>query len=499
MKRQVIALISTVILTSYSLSTSAQSQTFQPGVYWMNDPDAEFDGNLYAKTLTGQCVRLIGTDPNPENTVLAVNRGHTQGAIGNYTMFLVKADTLIAENLTFGNYCNVDLVYAADKRKNRKRRAEAIVQSQIGVCDGTQFVHIKNCRFISRLNMCNFVGAQEALFENCYIECGDDALAGNAIYKDCKLVFYSSKPFYSTGRGATFDNCDIYICREGSRKKVKSVIQYFTKEPSSIVVNNVRIHTEINDVKLSWTKDNNPDLCSANNVTLNGLDAIIDTVYRHTVIERQMIPNGSRVIDGLTWTFDSFKPSDTKQYTWEAISDIPAWYYGTAADGAEGHKGYVQNVRGARIWIDSPSYSVTLNLCPCKTAGQGFGSATGQYLDICLHMDSTTLSGYGIRLERTPDYDHAVEATLIEYVNGKSVPIMKPKKCELYKTLCQVTVVRKHSRLHAYIRHGKETMHLRAYLPHSTTYQISRAIMIQHTGTAGSGSTLIENVSIAVE
>lgn len=485
-------LILIILLCIYDITIQAQSQTFTPGVYWINDPDAEFDGNLYARTLIGRCVRLTGTDSVPENTVLAVSRGHTQGAIGNYTMFLVKADTLIAENLTFGNYCNVDLIYAADKSKNRKRRAEAVVQSQIGVCNGTQFVYARNCRFISRLNMCNFVGARKALFEDCYIECGDDALAGNATYRNCTLVFYSSKPFYSSGRGATFENCDIHIRREGHSRKAKSVTQYFTKVPSPVTLDNVRIHSDIKEVRLGWTKDNNPSICKAVNVTLNGKEVLIDTIFRRTIIERHPIPNGTKIIDNRTWVFSSFKPSDTKEYTWEAETGTPAWYYGTAQDGAEGHTGYIQNTRGAQIIIDSDTDAVSMTLCPCKTAGQGFGSATGQYLDICICMDSTTLTGYGLRFQRSKDYDHAVVTSLVRYTDGIITHITEPKKCELYKTPCKVTLHKRKSRLHAVISHGKGTMRLKAPLPQPTIRR--GCIIIQHTGTPGASATLIEDV-----
>ena len=45
--------------------------------------------------------------------------------------------------------------------------------------------------------------------------------------------------------------------------------------------------------------------------------------------------------------------------------------------------------------------SLTLNVDPTKTAGQGFGSATGQYMDVCLKFDTRSLTGYGLRIIRT--------------------------------------------------------------------------------------------------
>ena len=36
----------------------------------------------------------------------------------------------------------------------------------------------------------------------------------------------------------------------------------------------------------------------------------------------------------------------------------------------------------------------SLNVDASKTAGQGFGSATGQYLDLYIKFDTRTLTGY---------------------------------------------------------------------------------------------------------
>ena len=477
-----------------------QTITYPVGVHWLNDPDAAFDGNIYAQTLSGGCVRLVGGDSDPTHTILAVNRGHTQGAMGNYTMFHVTADTLIAENITFGNYCNVDLHYLPDPIQDRKRRASAVVQSQIGVCDGTKLVHARGCRFISRLNMCNFVGAEKAIFENCYIECGDDALAGNAVYRHCQLVFFSSKPFYSTDKGAIFDDCDIYIKRESQPSS--HLTQYFTKVPSPVTLNNVRIHSDYK-VNLAWAKDNDPDICHAVGVTLNGKKARIDEKKRRTVIERQIISNGKELINGAQWTFESFKPSDTKQYDWMTDASVPAWYYGTAVDGAEGYRGYVQNVRGARIVIDGErgvrgkKKKIRVTLCPCKSAGQGFGSATGQYLDLCLAMDTVTMSGYGLRFERTPDYDHAVAVSLIEYRNECITHITLPEKCELYKSPCRATVELVHGLLSATITHNRQKQTIKYPVGmQAADNAYGEAYIIQHTGSVGSNATLIADCKV---
>ncbi|MDE6692302.1 MAG: hypothetical protein K2K05_02855 [Muribaculaceae bacterium] len=89
-----------------------------PGVYWLDDPDSPTTampkaGSSVPFAIEVACdtLSIIGTDPDAEATVFAVNRGQTQGAIGNFTMLHFIGRQLKVENMTFGNYCNVDLEY----------------------------------------------------------------------------------------------------------------------------------------------------------------------------------------------------------------------------------------------------------------------------------------------------------------------------------------------------------------------------------------------------
>ncbi len=154
-------------------------------------------------------MKFQGLSNDPTNVVLACNRGQTIGAKGNFTMFRFFGNGTAAENITFGNYCNVDLNYPLLPKLNRKKRASAIVQAQLIICDGDKIL-ARNSRFVSRLNLCPFVGGKRVLFDRCHFESTDDALCGTGVYLNCTLDFYSSKPFYRTnGTGAVFLNCDI--------------------------------------------------------------------------------------------------------------------------------------------------------------------------------------------------------------------------------------------------------------------------------------------------
>ncbi len=244
-----------------------------PSVYWLDDPDdpdvrTDKGGTPYAVRIKCASLKIVGLSVNPEDIVFAVNRGQTQGAEGNFTMFHFSGYSLETRNITFGNYCNTDLVYPRNIKLNRNRRKAAIVQAQIGICEDTDRLFAENCRFISRLNLCPFVGARRSLYDNCYFECTDDALSGSAVYLNCRFCFFSSKPFYSTAEtGAVFLNCDITCLGSG--------VQYFTKVPGQVTVIDTRFHSE-KPIDIKWTHDASDIICRQENVTLNGRPYIID-------------------------------------------------------------------------------------------------------------------------------------------------------------------------------------------------------------------------------
>ncbi|MCH5234615.1 MAG: hypothetical protein J1E16_04920 [Muribaculaceae bacterium] len=248
-----------------------------PSVYWLDDPDDTAiryptgnTGNIpYAAEISCDTLSIIGLSKNPEDVVFAVNRGQTQGAIGNYTMLHFKGKSLHTENMTYGNYCNIDLEYPSNPSFNRQKRNNAIVQAQLGICDGTDRLFARNCRFLSRLNLCPLVGARRSLYKDCYFECTDDALSGSAVYLDCQFTFYSGKPFYSTSpTGAVFLNCDINSKVVGH--------QYLTKMPGMVTLIDTRFTGDPN-IELQWTPYISPIRSYQSNVTLNDKQVKIDS------------------------------------------------------------------------------------------------------------------------------------------------------------------------------------------------------------------------------
>ncbi|MCB0638247.1 MAG: hypothetical protein KDC54_16575 [Lewinella sp.] len=230
-----------------SHGTEAEPMTLYlaPYVYWIDDPDdpavrvPELGGRTpYGLVIACEWLRFQGLTQDPRNVVLAANRGQTIGAEGNFTLFQFRGDGTRSENLTFGNYCNVDLEFPLKPALNRPRRAGAIVQAQLIHCNGDKIV-ARNTRFISRLNLCPFVGAKRALFDRCHFESTDDALCGTGVYLRSTFDFYSSKPFYHTrGTGAVFLDCDITAYTLNR--------QYFTKANGQVAVVDTRFAIDEN-------------------------------------------------------------------------------------------------------------------------------------------------------------------------------------------------------------------------------------------------------------
>ena len=749
-----------------------------PYVYWIDDPDdeeirvASGGDTPYGMVINCDHLHLIGLTKDPYNVVLAVNRGQTQGAKGNYTMFYIDGRGTHTENLTMGNYCNVDLEYPLKPELSREKRTETITQSQLVITNGDKVI-AKNCNFLSRLNACPFVGSARALFVDCHIECGDDALPGTAVFLDCTLRFTSSKPFYNTsGTGAVFLNCEITSDVDGA--------QYLTKAGGTVTLVDCNFISDYPGFRVEWTPEPAADLkCVQSNVTVNGEPYVIaggsantidvtgteaakafvltdngKTIYntynllqgndgwdplnnkaeieavdaKYTLFPflmntapsvksvkngdtgtiKVMLRNFRNVAGGITsdtvewwvedsfkdyvsitpnadgscnftvlkseetkvsgrifaknsmgytasvyltvtpdvvgapgfeaapavtiktteaagvqagcvtveyklnndgqdvsvidwyrvsadgtekvkvatsrmdmpeytyvvtpgdvgyyivaevtpkvlnsqpgtkgsattdrvitaedlplaiistnfqnfptevqnvvkpgfWTVEGFKPADTAEYDWKAKTGA-AWAYSVGEGGAKNVYGLTQTVRGSRILYTPAegSYgnmSVTLQVAPCKSAGQGFGSATAQYMDVLLKMDTENLNGYALRIERTGKYSNAVDFKLIKYTNGMTEAITEPVSASCYNTLCTITLKAEGATLSAHVETTKKQNDEQAAAGLAHMVDLSAEIEensfggvgVTHTGTVGANATLLTQLDVAWE
>lgn len=213
--------------------------------------------------------------------------------------------------------------------------------------------------------------------------------------------------------------------------------------------------------------------------------------------------NQTRIIPGC-WTLDGYKPADTAEYDWTFNPERDMWTYGEGFNGAVG-KGMLQAQRGARMMytpVGGEPYgdmSVTLDVDPTKTAGQGFGSATGQYMDVCLKWDAATLNGYALRIIRTVKHAKAVDFLLVKYNRGKVTPITEPVSAICYRTGCTISLAVTGSTFIAKVVTATplpddsllaKTVSLSAAI----TPNSYGGIAIQHTGSCGESTTMLHRL-----
>lgn len=247
-----------------------------PYVYWIHNPNSEETTEAFGMYINCQYLHIIGLTDDPYNVVIAGNYGHNEGYDGgNWTMFSVRGDGLELRNVTFGDYCNVDLVYPLDPSLNMPKRTDNVTQGQIASYSGDK-LYAENCNFISRLNMMPFNNSQRALYVNCHMESTDDSLNGSSrsVYLGCDFQFYSGKPWYSTG-GSTLLNCTMEIVHYNVSDKVQ---QYLSKAQSPYVVIDSQFISDYDvPVTIGWSDVLSPTFRSYySNVTHNGEQITFD-------------------------------------------------------------------------------------------------------------------------------------------------------------------------------------------------------------------------------
>ena len=249
-----------------------------PGVYWVDDPDADvirdatngpsFWGTPMGAHLVVDHLYFYGLSQNPRNVVYAVNRGQQMGAQGNFTMFAIEGVGLKSENVTFGNYCNVDLEFPLEPSLSRARRGDAITQAQLFFYTGGDGVAI-NTHFISRLNLSQFA----KYFYKCHLESGGHA--GGGYYVDCTFKFTN----INFG-GANMFNCDVTFDPYDHVWTGRKALEFNILDGSGngLIMADVRFHRGENllnnDISMDITWDNAPQTFTTRayqlNVTLDG-------------------------------------------------------------------------------------------------------------------------------------------------------------------------------------------------------------------------------------
>lgn len=248
-----------------------------PYVYWIDDPAAtdtvqktEGYSVPYGMVVNSDYLTIKGLTGNPDNVVLAGNRGQSHASNGNYTMFRFNCSgALTVKNITIGNYCSVDLDYPLMSELNQAKRTETITQAQLADVSGDK-MFADNCNFISRLNLDPINGASRSLYNNCHFESTDDALNANAVYVGCDFDFYGNRPLYSSyGTGSTFLGCT-FNCKILNVEAEPT--QFFTKEGGTITAIDCVYNSNLSvPISIGWTKTPSTSLkCYQSNIIHNG-------------------------------------------------------------------------------------------------------------------------------------------------------------------------------------------------------------------------------------
>lgn len=164
----------------------------------------------------------------------------------------------------------------------------------------------------------------------------------------------------------------------------------------------------------------------------------------------------------------------------------------------------LQKEKGARL-LYSPllegkqEMAVTLVCDPCKTAAQGFASATDQYMDIYIHYDTRTLSGYGLRIIRTTKYANAVDMQLMRFIEGRGELLGEPVSTTCFLTNCTIRLWSEGRQLKAHVSTTtpqRESELVKKVDLSAPIEPLSCGFGIQHTGSAGASATMFHHLKI---
>ena len=209
------------------------------------------------------------------------------------------------------------------------------------------------------------------------------------------------------------------------------------------------------------------------------------------------------------WIIDSYKPLDQPKIKC-AATDSP-WTYASGINGASDKKGLMTTGFGARLiykvsmnklklMTAKTSFEslISLSLNPERTDGQGFYEPKGQYFEVYIKYDSETLTGYGLRIERTTEYSYATRFTLYQYKDGLGSPISEGVYSSAFNSECNIKLWTSHGSLYARISTTAKQNYYQKESDLPTKVRIYTAIEenyfydvgLQHTGTIMYGNLL---------
>lgn len=182
-----------------------------PGVYWTDltyRKGFPFDDSGYVIpqpnvgiSVIGDGITFLGLTQDAEDVRICGNRGEGGakglGAGGSWYTIAVSTE-FHAENVTFANYAQEDLVYPRDPSQNISKRIDSKNHAEVMRTVGRSIdkMLFRNVRFIGYLNMMAGFSPARAYYKDCFIQCTDDSIfeGGMNVYENCTFNFCDNHP-----------------------------------------------------------------------------------------------------------------------------------------------------------------------------------------------------------------------------------------------------------------------------------------------------------------
>ena len=125
-------------------------------------------------------------------------------------------------------------------------------------------------------------------------------------------------------------------------------------------------------------------------------------------------------------------------------------------------------------------------------------------MDVFIKFDTKKLNGYALRLIRTTKYHDAIDFVLMKYTEGVAKAISDPVSASCYRPRCQLSIEVNANKLivnaintsNYYINPNHTEVLQEVSLETEITPNQFGGFGFQHTGSTGSGATLIKDLKV---
>ena len=187
-----------------------------PGVYWtdltyrqgfpFDDSGFVIAGPNTGLTIQGRDISFIGLTKDASDVRICGNRGEGGatglGASGSWYTIAVGTG-FHAENVSFANYAQEDLVYPRDPSQNISKRIDSKNHAEVMRTSerGADRISFDNVRLTGYLNMMYTFTPRRAYFKDCFLQCTDDSIFSGemVVYENCTFHLFDNHPAWAAG------------------------------------------------------------------------------------------------------------------------------------------------------------------------------------------------------------------------------------------------------------------------------------------------------------